>query len=143
MIRISTICFVFIVMLASPCYSQSLPWKQSSKWYIYKVVDRKAIFAPGDSLASFAKLKLGNDSLAYYLDDASPLKATAAPAWMGAYLLSFEQMQGKPIKLLVSTYGGFILDTKHKLYYLVQEGKQQAWLAYVGNQYERFINEPE
>lgn len=64
------------------------------------------------------------------MNKAKQLHKAADAAWMGAYLVSYQLADGKPRKLIVSTYGGFMFDECTKTFWELPAFLRDDWREY-------------
>src|SRR6185437_11984727 len=104
-------------------------WNHTKQWKIYKLNSSSRVFAiPTDSIPSLKGIPLNDDSIHIFFRNAKLLRVPSSPAWMGCYLTSCEDEKGYLMKIIISQYGGFILNSFDGNYYQLDDASTPLWL---------------
>ena len=116
--------------------STSILWANTKHWKMYALNDSRRVFSiPPDSVRLLPGVPLGDDSMHILLNTAKLLHVPSSPAWMGSYLTSCEDEKGAFMKIIVSQYGGFFLNSADGNYYMIDNSLSRQWLNYMRRAY--------
>jgi len=110
-------------------------WDSTKNWRIYHIADQGAFGFPLDTLKNFSSQRLNDDSVREFLKNLHTL-AIKDPVWMGYYVTSCQFPDGRVRKIIISMYGGFLLDQYDGAYYELPVELRKSWLAYLSELYE-------
>ena len=114
----------------------SIPWNNTKNWKIYSLNNSGTVFSISiDSVRLLSGVPLGDDSMHILLSTAKLLHVPSSPAWMGCYLTSCEDENGRHMKIIVSQYGGFFYNSSDGNYYQVDNSFSRTWLNYMRRAY--------
>lgn len=111
-------------------YSQTIDWKKTNNWRLYEVNSRQAFSIKSDSLKYMKSIEADHKLVKDFLAKTHPLQNGKEAVWMGAYLVSYQLADGKPRKLIVSTYGGFMFDECTKTFWELPAFLRDDWREY-------------
>ena len=110
-------------------------WDSTKNWKLYKLQNFNCVFrVPPDSLKYLERKALNDDSMHTFLSQATKL-GTVNPVWMGCYLASYEDADGKVQKAIVSQYGGFFYCQSENTFFQISSADQSDWRNYFENSY--------
>lgn len=110
-------------------------WGQTKNWKIYALSGKKAFSITTDSLKSLRSISLDDESMHTFLKNASAMKDTSVPIFMGFYLTTCELKDKSIRKIIIATYnGGFFYDASIKQYFELPADVQDKWLDYLMQQ---------
>lgn len=111
-------------------------WNQTKQWNIYALNNSSNVFTmPIDSIRTLRGVPLNDDTMHILLKSVKLLHVPSSPAWMGCYLTSCEDEKGKLIKIVISQYGGFFLNSNDGDYYQLDAASTRLWLDYIRRTY--------
>lgn len=122
--------FSYILMGIFLNVNQSIVWKDTKDWNVYKTGNASIFKISVDSLNSYPKYRLNEDSIAFFLDTVVLYPQKIRPVWMGGFLVSCKY-NGQVRKVLVSSYGGFFYDQSSGHYFQIPIGKKDEWFGYI------------
>lgn len=105
-------------------------------WRIHKLVDREAFNIPEDSLHNIPSRLLPRE----FVDELRRLQTidTNEPlALQTAYLLSFEDSNGRIRKVLACGVGNYIFIDRFQKYWSIYQGNRENWLEIIHGEYRR------
>ena len=111
-------------------------WDSTNNWRIYAVYNKTAFGFSLDTLKNFKSEPLNDDSMSIFLSKARPLAITY-PVWMGYYIASCRFPDGRLGKIVISMYGGFLLDQLNGKYYELPLDLRKDWLSYLSDSYQK------
>lgn len=110
-------------------------WDSTRNWRIYKLQNlRKVVRIPVDSLKLIDNTPLNDDSMHSFLSTSRKL-TVEGPAWMGCYLVSYEDPNGQVRKVIISQYAGFFYSEAQNSYFEIEASAQQEWLHFLSDNY--------
>lgn len=122
--------------LASDTTSAPENWENTRNWKIYALNNSTKVFTiSADNIRALKGVPLGDDSMHILLENSKILHVPASPAWMGCYLLSCENEKGLVMKIVVSQYGGFFLNSYDGNFYQLDLSSTRPWLEYMRRAY--------
>lgn len=110
-------------------------WDSTKNWRIYKLQNlKKVVRVPVDSLKFIANTPLNDDSMHAFLSTSRKL-SVESPAWMGCYLVSYEDPNGQVRKVIISHYAGFFYSEAQNSYFEIDASMQKDWLNFLSDTY--------
>ena len=114
-------------------FGQVLKPSEAKHWRMYDEPPRTNQFSL-DSVVRYRSIPLSDVTVSNFLSNVDVWPKDKWSTWQGYYLCTAEFPDSGKVVLLVSRYGGFFYDIKHKQYYSVSEGVQADWLEYFNEQ---------
>ncbi|MDF2191395.1 hypothetical protein P2H89_23320 [Paraflavitalea sp. CAU 1676] len=104
-------------------------------WRIYKLVDRTAYQASEDTLAHLDSRLLPHQAINTFVSKMIILNTDKPLSLNSAFLMSFLDVNSKPVKVIVSGGGDYIFVRRFQKYYAIPESIRQDWLEFLNEQY--------
>jgi hypothetical protein len=124
---------IFIMPVFYSCKGQPPDWSNSSHWKIYKGEGMQVFDYSTKTMDTLPHVDFDNDSIQYYLKQATPIPKDHTPLWMGAWLASYESIDGKTHKVELSSYGVFFYDQASESYYAVPRELSRPWQNFLNS----------
>lgn len=121
-----------LLLINNPTSAQKLD--SLKNWRIHKLVDSKALMLKEDSL-EFIPSRLLSRSFLEEVSQLNTLKTDSTVIIMSAYLLSYEDANGKMKKVLACGAGNFLYIGQHKKFYGIHPENREAWLEILSDEY--------
>jgi len=123
------IIFVLLVSIKDS-YGQSIDWKNTQEWKLYKLRGHDLFSYRIDTLKKIEYYSLNRDSIIKYLEESSALPKDSIPIWMGEYVASCS-IDNKILKFEVSFYGGFFYCESDRQVYQISNALRKEWQDYI------------
>ncbi|HVW62259.1 MAG TPA: hypothetical protein VHC48_19545 [Puia sp.] len=117
-------------------FGQSSLFERSTHWRLYGITGSNLFKYRIDTLGSFPYAALTDDSIHYFLNDASVWPPGDPPVWMGSHIGTYI-FEGIERKVDISLYGGFFFDEKSQTYYQIADSKIDNWQSYIRRSFMR------
>ncbi|MEP7372314.1 MAG: hypothetical protein ABI675_02925 [Chitinophagaceae bacterium] len=125
------IIFILIIQTSLPGRTQEIDWATTHNWKIYALNNKEAYYYSADTLMNFKSVRMNDSAVISFLSNSVVWPSGKSGTWMGVYIASYENADKQFRKVVLSSYGGFLFESKSRRYYELPRNLRQSWNDFI------------
>jgi hypothetical protein len=126
-----TVLIVVFMLFGDYSFSQEIAWQNTLHWKLYDIHGKKGFDYSPDTLQYFKNIPLADTEMHKFLTKAAIWPPEKYGLWMGLFVASYETLDNRPRKIIISSYGGFFYDSLTMRYYELPEEIRSDWQRFI------------